>query len=277
VPRPLGTQLHATKPNEILHFDFLYIGLSRDGKYQYLLLLKDDLGGYLWLVPCRTADAAATVNALMRWLAVFGVVLLWISDRGSHCKNEVVRQVQKGLKAKHHFTTANCPWSNGTIETACKQVIRAFCAVLSELKMYADEWPEVVNIVQSVLNNSLPTRLNKRTPVQVFTGYAETTKLALMLKDNVPVNAPLDFIKAQKLMEVEKLSKSMTEIHAQVAEKVTRDRKASIQKHNDRTHVRLPNFQVRDYVLVAEHRKSVTLQVNWKGPRRVASVESDYV
>jgi hypothetical protein len=42
VPRPLGTQLHATKPNEILHLDFLYIRLSRDGTYQYLLLLKDD-------------------------------------------------------------------------------------------------------------------------------------------------------------------------------------------------------------------------------------------
>jgi hypothetical protein len=42
--------------------------------------------------------------------------------------------------------------------------------------------------------------------MQVFTGHAETTPLALMLKDNVPVNAPLDFIKAQKLMEVEKLS-----------------------------------------------------------------------
>jgi hypothetical protein len=65
VPRPLGTQLHATKPNEILQFDFLYIGLSRDGKYQYLLLLKDDLNEYLWLVPCRTADAAATIDALM--------------------------------------------------------------------------------------------------------------------------------------------------------------------------------------------------------------------
>jgi hypothetical protein len=32
LPRSLGTYLHATKPNEILHFDFLYIGLSRDGK-----------------------------------------------------------------------------------------------------------------------------------------------------------------------------------------------------------------------------------------------------
>jgi hypothetical protein len=75
VPRPLGTQLHATKPNEILHHNFQYIGLSRDGKYQYVLLLKDDLSGYLLLVPCRTADAAATVDALMRF-AVFGVVLL---------------------------------------------------------------------------------------------------------------------------------------------------------------------------------------------------------
>jgi Integrase zinc binding domain len=82
-PRPLGTQLHATKPNEILHFDFLYIGLSRDGKHQYLLLLKDDLSGYLRLVPCRTADAAVTVDAPMRWFAVLGVVLLWISDRAA--------------------------------------------------------------------------------------------------------------------------------------------------------------------------------------------------
>jgi Chromo (CHRromatin Organisation MOdifier) domain len=71
----------------------------------------------------------------------------------------------------------------------------------------------------------------------------------------------------------------MTEIHAQVAEKATRDRKAAIQKHSNKTHVRSPNFQVGDYVLVAEHRKSGTskLQAKWMGPRRVASVESDYV
>jgi Chromo (CHRromatin Organisation MOdifier) domain len=115
--------------------------------------------------------------------------------------------------------------------------------------------------------------------MQVFTGHAETTPLALMLKDNVPVNASLDFIKAQKLMEVENLSKAMTEIHTQVAEIATRDRKAAIEKHNDKTHVRSLNFQVGDYVLVAEHSKSGVsmLQVKWKGPRRVASVESDYV
>jgi hypothetical protein len=36
--------------------------------------------------------------------------------------------------------------------------------------MYANEWPEVMNLVQSVLNDSLSTRLNKRTAMQVFTG-----------------------------------------------------------------------------------------------------------
>jgi hypothetical protein len=56
-------------------------------------------------------------------------------------------------------------------------------------------------------------------------------------------------------VEVENLSKAMTEIHAQVAEKATRDRKAATQRHNDKTHVRSPNFQVGVYVLVAEQRK----------------------
>jgi hypothetical protein len=144
--------------------------------------------------------------------------------------------------------------------------------------MDVHERHEVINLVQSVLDNSLSTRLNKSTHMQVFTEHAETTLLALMLKDNVPVNSPLDFIKAQKLMEVEKLSKAMTKIHAQVAEKDTRDRKADIPMYNDKTLVRSPNFQVGNYVLAAEQRKSGTSKlVKWKGPRHVASVESDYV
>jgi hypothetical protein len=120
--------------------------------------------------------------------------------------------------------------------------------------MKADKWPEVVNMVQYVLINTLSTRLNKRTAMQVFTGHAKTALLALFLKDNVPFNAPLKFIKAQNLTVVEKMSKAMTEIHAQVAEKATRDRKAAIQKHNDKTHVRSPNFQVGDFLLIAELR-----------------------
>jgi hypothetical protein len=65
--------------------------------------------------------------------------------------------------------------------------------------MYAYKWSQVANMVQSVMNNSLSTRLNKRTPMKFFTGHTETTPLALMLKYNVPVNAPLDFSRRRML------------------------------------------------------------------------------
>jgi hypothetical protein len=37
--------------------------------------------------------------------------------------------------------------------------------------------------------------------MQVFTEHAETTPLALMMKNSVPVNVPLDFIKVQKIIK----------------------------------------------------------------------------
>jgi hypothetical protein len=171
VPRPLGTQLHATKPNEILHFEFLYIALTRDGKYQYFLLLKNDLSGHLWLVPCRTAVAAATDDELMRWFAVF--------------------------------------W--------CR----------------------------AAMNTCLSTRLSIYQGAEAYGGG-----------------------KAVKGCDGDQRTGG---------EKATRDRKSAI--HNDKTHVRWPNFQVGDYVLVAEHRKSgvFKLQVKWKSPCRLANVRSYYV
>jgi hypothetical protein len=94
--------------------------------------------------------------------------------------------------------------------------------------LYADEWSEVSNVVQSALNNSPSNRLNKWAPMRAFSGHPETTPSAAMLKDNVPVNAPLDVITTQKLMKVEKLSKAMAGLQAHVAETATRDRKTTI-------------------------------------------------
>jgi hypothetical protein len=58
----------------------------------------------------------------------------------------------------------------------------------------------------------LSTRLSKRTPMQVLTGDAVTTPIALVWKENVLVKAPPDFIRAQKILKVEKLSKAMIKI-----------------------------------------------------------------
>jgi Integrase core domain/Integrase zinc binding domain len=217
ISRPLGTQIHATRPNKIMHFDLLYMGQSKRNKYKYLLLLKDDLSGYLWLVPCKAAGAAETVDALIHCFATFGVVLQWFSDQGAHFKNQIMLCLQKKLKSKHHFTSAHCPWANGTIESACKQVIRVSRALLSDPKISMDDWDKVVPVIQSVLNNSPASRLQNRTPMYVFTSHKDTTPHALILKGEEEVEiASIDFIKAQKLMEMEKTAKIMAEIHTHV-------------------------------------------------------------
>ena len=52
VPRPLGETVHGTAPNEVVHFDYLYVGesgpqvsqgLSEDGGFRYIFVNMDDL------------------------------------------------------------------------------------------------------------------------------------------------------------------------------------------------------------------------------------------
>ena len=55
--------LHASKPDEILHFDYLYMSEGEhNGKY--ILILKDEFGSFVWLVKTRTCDTDIAVEAL---------------------------------------------------------------------------------------------------------------------------------------------------------------------------------------------------------------------
>jgi hypothetical protein len=62
------------------------------------------------------------------------------------------------------------------------------------------------------------------------------------LENNVTVKAPLEFFKAQDLMEIENLPKAMTKIRAQVVGKTTQESKAAFQKNKDKTPVRSSKF-----------------------------------
>ena len=87
VPRPWGEAVHAKAPNEVLHYDFLFISKPRKGdkhNYQYLFVVQDDFSGFRELVLAETADHVVVVNALLDWFNRFGVVKMTVSDQGSH-------------------------------------------------------------------------------------------------------------------------------------------------------------------------------------------------
>ena len=122
VPRPLGHAMHGDSPNEVVHLDFLYMGRSSSEKV-YVLLIRDDLSGYVWLWPTEEANAACAAEALCVWLGVFGCMDWIVSDQGSHFKNMLIKSLTEESRVHHHFTTAYCPWSNGSVERICREVL----------------------------------------------------------------------------------------------------------------------------------------------------------
>jgi hypothetical protein len=69
-PRPRGEDLHASKTNEVSHFDHLYMGPSVDDA-KYVLIVKDDYSNYVLLKQCKNADADSAAAVLIEWFAAF--------------------------------------------------------------------------------------------------------------------------------------------------------------------------------------------------------------
>ena len=248
VLRPLGHALHTDRPNVMLHFDCCFM-MEGVGGIKYVLVLKDDSSGYVWLVPETEAIGETTSKALVSWFDLFGVVRTWVSDRGSHFKNEVVSSLREQTGGSHHFTLAYFPWSNGTVEVVCRELLRATRALISEFQLPHKCWPDVIPVVHSELNFTPLERLDKRCGLTVFTG--------------LPQDITLQSLKAK----VEETPLALHEMHGDVATRSSDKRRKEVQRHNARTNVRAANFSKGDFVLRGIFRKEngVKLAVKWRG------------
>ena len=109
----------------------------------------------------------------------------WVSDRGSHFRNQLVREIRERMHCAHHFTLASCPWTNGSVEVVRRELLRAMKALLSEFKMPFKMWPTVVPIVQSISNNTPLARINGLFPRTAYTQLpADSPLLTIEAKIN---------------------------------------------------------------------------------------------
>ena len=278
IPRPMGHALHSDRPNEVLHFDYLYMGPSATSDV-YGLLLKDDASSFVWIEPCKAADAETTADVLLRWMASFGIATNWVSDRGSHFKNKVMSNINRAMHSQHHFTTPYCPQGNGTVETVCKEVLRACRALLSEFRMRELDWPHVYRLVQSMLNHTKRPSLGNVAPITAFTGMPPDNPLLSILPPDIAQPQSLEFIRAQKVMKIDCLVAAVDQVHKKVAKTRTRKRRQSVKAHNAKTHVQEINLDAGDYVLVAQRlmNDGHKLRVKWRGPQRVTRAVSELV
>ena len=274
-PRPLGSALHGSEPNDLLQFDFLEMAPSNTGA-KYILLLRDDFSSYAWLIPFAAANAENAADAIIEWASTFTVPKGLMSDGGSHFKNDTVKRVAKGLKTPHHFTLPYTPWSNGGVERLGKEVLRTFRAVLSELRFPHSEWPDLTPVIQSALNNSPSPQRRNMAPITIFSG--------------LPPSSPVSTFKRSCTGKIVSVSDARTELERNLTS--VQDRLAelhpvvqmSLKEHRERARKAASRgvpagFSEGDYVLIAREDFSAgeKLCLRWRGPRRVVKALSDYV
>lgn len=153
IHRPLAHAMHASKPNEIIHLDFLYMGYGVEDK-KYCRIMKDDLSTYVWLFQCISATSDKAAKEILSWVASFGAPEWLVSDQGSHFKNQLIEKVTSEMVCRYHLTTAYSPLANGNVERVCREVIRTTKALCSEWHLSPKDWPSIIETVPSILNNA---------------------------------------------------------------------------------------------------------------------------
>jgi len=140
VPRPFGATARPTFTNEIIDFDYLYLGKSYC-TFKYLWVVRDRLSGFVDVFPSAEPTAGHTAESLMEWFSPYGVAKCWVTDLGSHFVNRVIDDLALKLHAQHHFNLAYCPWTDGGVETANRHILQAMRSLLSEFRLSTSDWP----------------------------------------------------------------------------------------------------------------------------------------
>ena len=285
--RPFGETIACTKPGQVLEFDFLHVNkLPSSGsshKYEYILVLKDKFSKFVWLFPCVNANSAAAVDAILQWSTLFGVPLTWISDQGSHFKNEVMTDLNNRLGANHHFTTAYCPWSNGSVERVNRNVLSMIRKLLAEQHLAKDQWVYLLSPINKAINETPSRTLAGATPRTVFTGLPVTDPIKAVIYRPLQTKAnqfqSIDFTTAEWADYFHNVQDSLDNFHAKIA--LTQRQYTALQnsKRNKQHTVFLANFEVGMFVLLGKVKKVFNnkLDAQWTGPYRVTKVINKWV
>lgn len=272
IPRPLGSAVHGTKPNEVIHIDFATV-FDFD-----ILVMKDDVSQYVRLRLCEDVSAASATIPVLDWIADFGLPKCLVSDRGSHFKNQLMSRITEGLKIDHHMTLPYTPWSNGSVERVVRELKKVLIRIQSELRLKRKDIPQVLPLVQFALNMSIRP-LTNLAPITVMTGLPPSNALDSMFFPlwNTTIAKASSRLSVEKIQEMTlELQRSLDKMHKEVVDLYETNR---IRKRDYHVHHQKAQFHLGDFVLVAKVTNLVRnkMELKWTGPWKIVDVISEWI
>lgn len=166
VSPPLGLPLQAVRIRKRFHFNYLYI-VESSIQDEYIIILTDDFSGYVFHRFFKSANAKDTASTLLKYFSTFTSVFDWFPDHGHRFRNKVLEVLASVFGYKHRILTADAPWTNGIVESVCRQVFWVMRAHSSNLQASESDCPKVVPSIQSATNKSLLRCFKNCAPLKV--------------------------------------------------------------------------------------------------------------
>jgi exodeoxyribonuclease III len=149
-----------SRPLDRVHVDLTGPLPLTKAKHRYIMVVKDYLTKYVWLIPLKTKSAQEVAEAFVgEFICQCGVPGRVVSDRGNEFVNQLLTNVSKVMGINRISTTPYNPRADGFVENHNKTLKDQLFHFVDTLKQ--DDWDVYLPTVQLMYN----------TTVSLATGY----------------------------------------------------------------------------------------------------------
>jgi exonuclease III len=158
---PIMSYMKSKRALDRIHMDLTGpLPTTKDGN-KYILVIKDYLTKYVWLIPLRNKTAEAVALAFVNdFVCQAGIPDMVVSDRGNEFVNIIMKKVASIMDIVRVSTTPYNPRSDGFVENHNRTLKDQLFNFVDNLKQ--DDWDNYLPIVQLMYN----------TTVSLTTGYS---------------------------------------------------------------------------------------------------------
>ena len=165
---PIMKYDRSKRPLDRVHVDLTGPLPLTKGKRRYIMVIKDFLTKYVWLIPLRTKTASEVAGAFVaEFICQAGVPEMVVSDKGNEFVNKLLKNVSRVLGVNRISTTPYMPRSDGFVENHNKTLKDQLFHYIDTLKQ--DDWDVYLPTVQ-LMYNSTVSLATGFTPMFLMTG-----------------------------------------------------------------------------------------------------------
>ena len=161
--------IRRTRPFALVAGDYLSLPVGKGG-FKTVGLYIDTYSNFVWGSKLKTSGSAkTTVASLKHIFHEYAVPKSFMSDGGSHFKNNEVDQLCRNERVQHIITPAYAPWVNGLIENANRLLLgrlKQLCAPDhdnagdTDAQPLPQHWPDHLDEALRQLNDRILPALN---------------------------------------------------------------------------------------------------------------------